>query len=75
MQRLKSLNRKAIFIHKIKIVLKELRESSVCLKLISKSSIHDGRNDLSTIINEFSELTEIFVASIRTAKLKKRIPE
>ena len=54
------------FIHKMKISLKDLRESSVCLKIISKK--YKDQIDVSAVIDECEELISIFVKSIQTAK-------
>jgi len=54
------------FIHKMKICLKELRETLICLKLIE----HRGwfaQGKLSGLIKENNELVSIFVASAKTA--------
>lgn len=55
------------FIHKLKVVLKELRESKVCLKIIIRKpllSIKEVQNTL----DESNELITIFLKSIETAK-------
>ena len=56
------------FIHKMKIVLKELRESFVCIKIIQLSKLYRSENKLLKIKNENNELIAIFVKSIETAK-------
>ena len=59
---------KADFVHKMKVCLKELRETQINLKIIqSKSYISNFDN---TVINECSELVAIFTSSIATAKRK-----
>ncbi|NHA04546.1 four helix bundle protein [Mucilaginibacter sp. HC2] len=55
------------FIHKMKIILKELRESMVSLKIIKRRDIHNLDNT-ETAINECNQLIAIFVKSIETAK-------
>ena len=55
------------FIHKMKIVLKELRETLVCLKIIYKSNLFGGEEKLLTVKEENRELIAIFVKSIETA--------
>lgn len=53
------------FIHKMKIALKELRETNNCLKIITKLHwINDNY-----VLKECNELISIFVKSIETAKL------
>jgi len=54
------------FIHKCKIVLKELRESAICLQIIQGSNNHLGGLDL--ILNETNELISIFMKCVQTAQ-------
>jgi four helix bundle protein len=56
------------FIHKMKVVLKELRETNICLRLIEKTGLVNERNDLESIKREGVELISIFVKSIETAR-------
>jgi len=56
------------FIHKIQIVLKELRETLVCLKIIDRSSLLSANAEIELAINESNELISIFVKSVETAK-------
>jgi len=56
------------FVHKLKIVLKELRETLVCLKIIKRKPLITPASRLSSIIEENNELISIFVKSIETAK-------
>ena len=60
------------FIHKIKIVLKELRETFVCLKIIHRSSLYKNEEKIKIAINENNELISIFVKSAETAQ--KNLP-
>lgn len=55
------------FIHKMKIGLKELRETQVCLKVIVKAELQESER-LQPLMEENDELISIFVTSIRTAK-------
>jgi len=55
------------FIHKLKVVLKELRESRVCLKIIIRKPILASESII-TVLNECNELIAIFLKSIETAK-------
>jgi len=55
------------FIHKIKICLKELRETLICLKIIIRSAML-AENVLQSLIDETNELISIFVTSVKTAK-------
>ena len=56
------------FIHKIQIVLKELRESFVCLKIIKKAKLLESDIRLKEALDENNELIAIFVKSVETAK-------
>jgi four helix bundle protein len=56
------------FIHKVKIVLKELRESYVCLKIIFKSNLCNSEEKIKLAMNENNELISIFVKSAETAQ-------
>ncbi|MCK4662257.1 MAG: four helix bundle protein [Bacteroidales bacterium] len=56
------------FVHKLKVVLKELRETLVCLKIIKRKPLITPVSKLSPIIEENNELISIFVKSIETAK-------
>ena len=56
------------FIHKIKIVLKELRETLVCLKIIVRSKQLKSTNNIQKLITENNELISIFVKSVSTAQ-------
>ena len=58
------------FIHKCKIILKELRESYICLKLIKNVKLYTSGVKLEKAMNENNELIAIFVKSIKTAQNK-----
>ena len=61
------------FVHKLKISLKELRETSVWLKVIGKKKFCDSvRNEAA--IKECEELIAIFVSSTKTAEGNKHAP-
>ena len=55
------------FIHKIKIVLKELRETLVYLKMIIRKPLITPESKLTPIIKENNKLIAIFMKSIETA--------
>ena len=55
------------FIHKIKIVLKELRETYICLKIIKQAKLFKEINKLEKALIENDELISIFVKSVATA--------
>ena len=59
------------FIHKIKIVLKELRETRVWLVMIVQAGLLKS-DDLESLIQECDELISIFVKSAETAERNKR---
>ena len=56
------------FIHKMKISLKELRETIIWLKIISRKQLVDD-SLVSRVIAECDELIAIFIASTITADL------
>jgi four helix bundle protein len=56
------------FIHKLKICLKELRETRIWLLMIVKAGLTEPASKLDPLINENNELISIFVTSIKTAK-------
>jgi four helix bundle protein len=55
------------FIHKLKIILKELRESYICLQIIEKTQLCSDMKFLNLISKENNELISIMVSSIKTA--------
>ena len=57
------------FIHKMKISLKELRETKVWLQMILKANLIKASLIIDKLINECNQLISIFVASVNTAKL------
>jgi len=54
------------FVHKMRLALKELRESLVWITLIRRMSLVAER-DIAPVGEECSELVAIFVASVATA--------
>ena len=58
------------FIHKMKISLKELRETKVWLKMILKANMTKSSEKIDQLIDESNQLISIliFVASVKTAK-------
>ena len=56
------------FIHKLRICLKELRETKQWLRLIGRIKKLEPPQNFTDSLNEIEELIRIFVASIRTAK-------
>jgi len=60
------------FIHKLKISLKELRESKRWLLLIKFLEILKPSDNVQKLLDETEELIKIFVSSIKTAEMNKR---
>jgi four helix bundle protein len=58
------------FVHKLKVVLKELRESRVCLKIILRKPLLSSERVQPTL-DECNELVAIFLKSIDTANRNK----
>ena len=44
------------FIHKLKVVLKELRETFVCLKIIHRAKLYKSENLVKSALNEHDQL-------------------
>ena len=61
------------FIHKIKIVLKELRETFIALKIIYRARLFNNEKIISSLMNENNELISIFVKSVETAQNNSRV--
>jgi four helix bundle protein len=62
---------RADFIHKHKIVLKELKETLVCLKILQKRA-YLSENNFEFALKECKELVAIFITSLKTAQ-KNRV--
>jgi four helix bundle protein len=60
------------FIHKLRISLKELRETQRWLKLIQRVPLINRPELLDNILRETEELIKIFVTSIKTAEKKQK---
>ncbi|MBW2264920.1 MAG: four helix bundle protein [Deltaproteobacteria bacterium] len=60
------------FIHKMKICLKELRETRIWLLMIIKVNLIEPTSKLEPLIDENNQLISIFVSSIKTANQKKK---
>jgi len=56
------------FIHKMKIVLKELHETLISLKILNALKSNPDREEVQLLKKENSELVAIFVSSVRTAQ-------
>jgi len=60
----------ADFIHKLRIVLKELNETSIWLRIIERSELL-RKELIRDIVAENKELCRIFATSLRTARSRK----
>ena len=69
-----SAESRADFIHKMKISLKELRETRVWLLIIISANLIKEASKLESLGDENNQLISIFVASIKTANQNKKKP-
>ena len=58
------------FIHKSSIVLKELRETHICLKITKDSALTSEYKMLDFLLDECNQLIAIFHKTVTTAKSK-----
>jgi four helix bundle protein len=56
------------FIHKMKIALKELRETCINLKIVKKKGFQTLPENFHEALDEVNQLISIFVKSIQTAR-------
>ena len=63
-----SAESRADFVHKLKIALKELRETETWLKIILKAQLIKPSGKLEPLLQETQELISILYRSIETAK-------
>ena len=66
-----SAESKADFVHKLKIALKELRETEIWLKIILKAKMIKAASHIAPLMQETDELIAILFTSVETAKKKK----
>lgn len=59
------------FLHKMKVCLKELRESYNCMRIMHRAKIYKSEQQVIELITECNELISIFVKSIETATKSK----
>ena len=59
------------FVHKMKICLKELRESRRTLRIIEAVPLAKELDEIKSLIHETEELIRIFFTGIRTALMKR----
>ena len=68
----RSAESKKDFVHKVKIILKELRETQICLKIIKQAKLFNAEiSNLDKLVLESNELISIFVASSKTAQNRR----
>jgi four helix bundle protein len=60
------------FVHKMKVCLKELRETRIWLRIIVRCDLIKQASKLESLIHENDELISIFATSIKTAKQKDK---
>jgi len=60
------------FVHKMKVSLKELRETRVWLLIIVRAKLLKPASKLEPLIEKNNELISIFVTSIKTAQKRKK---
>jgi four helix bundle protein len=58
------------FIHKMQVVLKELRETWVALRIVEKSKLHSNEILFDNVFDECNQLISIFTKSVTTNKSK-----
>ena len=65
---------RADFIHKLKVALKELRETEAWLKIVVRAKMHEAAETIEALLRETDELISILFKSVDTAKknLSKR---
>jgi len=66
-----SAESKADFIHKLKIALKELRETEIWLKIIIRAELVKPSEQLTPLLKETDELISILFKSVETARKNK----
>ena len=66
-----SAESRADFIHKMRLGLKELRETRIWLLIIVKAELIEPTSKLDSLLDENNQLISIFVTSVGTAKQNK----
>ena len=61
------------FVHKLRVCLKELRETMRCLKLIQRVPLVKAPARLEPLLVENDELIRIFVASLKTSQANRPV--
>ena len=67
-----SAESRADFVHKMRVCLKELRETRVWLLMTSKANLVKSPSRIDPLIDESNQLISIFVTSVKTARQKSR---
>ena len=62
------------FVHKLRVGLKELRESATCLAMIDEAALSEDQLLLTKLKVECNELEAIFVSSINTVIQNQKTP-
>jgi len=66
-----SAESRADFIHKMRVALKELRETRIWLLIIVRAKLIKPTSKLDALLDENNQLISIFVTSVGTAKQNK----
>lgn len=64
---------RADFVHKMRISLKELRETKVWFRIVKKADLLSSPEQLESMVEECDQLIAIFVSSIKTATKKQEM--
>ena len=56
------------FIHKFKVILKELRETLIGIKIVERARLHQDQVFVNQMKDECNQLISIFVKSVSTAE-------
>ncbi len=67
-----SAESRADFVHKLKVALKELRETEIWLKVIVRAELIQSSRVLGPLLQETDELISILFKSIETAKKNEK---
>ena len=62
------------YIHKVGVVIKELRESRVNLKMMEEGKINRNSSEIDSLLQENDELIAILYAALKSARLKLNKP-
>ena len=66
-----SAESKADFVHKLKVALKELRETEIWLKIIAKAELVESESLVAPLLQETDKLIAILFTSVETSKKSK----